>query len=167
MELLSLVQTKDEIALQLKRAIFSGALKADAELTQEDIASQLGVSRMPVREALQLLKSEGLLVRLPNRHMRVVGVTPEMVQQTFSVLANLESCFLAFLNPHKDVNFGVLQAWHAYEVAVAKRQNLFQAEMGLHLSLSNDLSNFFFTAHPPSVFKWIFWLCVGTVCQQC
>ncbi len=55
-------QTRDQIAQMIRYQILSGAMKAGDELTQESIAEQLGLSRMPVREALQnlfLLKRAG------------------------------------------------------------------------------------------------------------
>ncbi|MBN0904008.1 GntR family transcriptional regulator, partial [Pseudomonas aeruginosa] len=45
-------QTRDQIAQMIRYQILSGAMKAGDELTQESIAEQLGLSRMPVREAL-------------------------------------------------------------------------------------------------------------------
>ncbi len=57
------------------------------ELTQENIAEQLGLSRMPVREALQSLEQEGFLVRLPNRHMQVSTLAVEDVSHIFRVIA--------------------------------------------------------------------------------
>lgn len=43
----------------LRYEILSGNIKAGEELAQESIAEQLGLSRMPVREALQSLEQEG------------------------------------------------------------------------------------------------------------
>lgn len=57
----------------LRYEILSGSMKPGDELAQESIAEQLGLSRMPVREALQALEQEGFLVRLPNRHMQVAS----------------------------------------------------------------------------------------------
>jgi DNA-binding GntR family transcriptional regulator len=64
-------QTRDHITQMIRYEILSGSMKPGDELAQESIAEQLGLSRMPVREALQALEQEGFLVRLPNRHMQV------------------------------------------------------------------------------------------------
>ena len=71
MKSVSLVSLKDQAAAALRREIYAGELPDGAELRQEDIAAQLGISRLPVREAMQQLQNEGLLERLPNRHVRV------------------------------------------------------------------------------------------------
>ena len=80
-------QTRDQIAQMIRYQILSGAMKAGDELTQESIAEQLGLSRMPVREALQSLEQEGFLVRLPNRHMQVSTLAVEDVSHIFRVIA--------------------------------------------------------------------------------
>ena len=49
------IQTKDLVVHILREQILSGDLKPGEELAQEDVAEKLGVSRMPVREALQAL----------------------------------------------------------------------------------------------------------------
>ena len=65
------VQTKDYIVQLMKEEILSGVMKPGEELAQEALAERLGVSRMPIREALQNLVQEGFAVRLPNRHIPV------------------------------------------------------------------------------------------------
>ena len=65
MKSVSLVSLKDQAAAALRREIYAGELPDGAELRQEDIAAQLGISRLPVREAMQQLQNEGLLERPP------------------------------------------------------------------------------------------------------
>jgi len=84
-------QTKDRIAAVLRKEILSGRIADGEELAQEQIAEKLEVSRMPVREALQILELEGLLLRLPNRHMQVVGLREDTVRENLRVLAAVES----------------------------------------------------------------------------
>ena len=90
METVKLPPLKDQIAQTLRQAIFSRQLDDGQELVQEEVAARLGVSRIPVREAFLMLESEGLLQRLPNRHVRVVGLTARRLRQNFAVLAALE-----------------------------------------------------------------------------
>lgn len=80
-------QTRDHITQMLRYEILSGSIKAGEELAQESVAEQLGLSRMPVREALQSLEQEGFLVRMPNRHMQVARLEPEHVSHIFRVIA--------------------------------------------------------------------------------
>ena len=80
-------QTRDHITQMLRYEILSGSMKPGDELAQESIAEQLGLSRMPVREALQALEQEGFLVRLPNRHMQVARLAPDHVSHIFRAIA--------------------------------------------------------------------------------
>lgn len=77
----------DHITQMLRYEILSGSMKPGDELAQESIAEQLGLSRMPVREALQALEQEGFLVRLPNRHMQVARLAPDHVSHIFRAIA--------------------------------------------------------------------------------
>lgn len=67
--------TVDLIAIELREAIFTGALPAGSSIGEVEIAAQLGVSRSPLREAAQRLVQEGLLVSIPGRglHVRTIG----------------------------------------------------------------------------------------------
>jgi DNA-binding GntR family transcriptional regulator len=49
----------------LREAILSGELKPGQSLTEMDLSRQLGVSRAPIREALRILNSEGLVETIP------------------------------------------------------------------------------------------------------
>ena len=80
-------QTRDHITQMIRYEILSGSMKPGDELAQESIAEQLGLSRMPVREALQALEQEGFLVRLPNRHMQVSRLEPDHVSHIFQAIA--------------------------------------------------------------------------------
>ncbi|MGB3388416.1 MAG: GntR family transcriptional regulator [Pseudaminobacter sp.] len=50
----------------LREAILSGRLKAGSRVRQEELAEEFGISRIPVREALRRLESEGLMILVPN-----------------------------------------------------------------------------------------------------
>lgn len=84
-------QTKDRIADLLREEILSGRIEDGQELAQEHLAQLLEVSRMPVREALQLLELEGFLLRLPSRRVRVVGRSPQAVQENLRLVGAVEA----------------------------------------------------------------------------
>lgn len=86
----TILSLKDQVAAALRAEIVSGRLADGEELRQEEIAARLGVSRIPVREALQQLQAEGLVLRLPNRHIRVVGLDTRRLRLHCSALAALE-----------------------------------------------------------------------------
>lgn len=74
----------------LKDAILSGDIPNGTEMTQNELAQSLGVSRMPVREALILLEYQGLIDRLPNNHVKVSQLTDEFFHHIFRHAALLE-----------------------------------------------------------------------------
>lgn len=74
----------------LKDAILSGDIPCGTEMTQKELAESLGVSRMPVREALIILEYQGLIGRLPNNHVRVTEFSDTYFQEVFSLCARLE-----------------------------------------------------------------------------
>lgn len=97
MQKIEQVQTKEYIAGILRNEILSGGLKPGQELAQEKLAELLGVSRMPVREALQTLAAEGFLERMPNRHMKVIELDERQVQESFFFLAQAEQTVFRIL----------------------------------------------------------------------
>ena len=105
MKQLEIKKMRDYIIDVLVEQIMSGSLKDGTKLTQEDIAQQTQLSRMPVREALQALEQEGFLVRLPNRHMKVIGVSKNTIVSTFSTLSAIESEFsLTAIQTNADIS---------------------------------------------------------------
>ena len=92
------IQTKDLVVQILREQILSGDLKPGEELTQEDVAEKLGVSRMPVREALQALTQEGFLTRMRNRHVCVSRMKRTQVLESFRIMAVVESDMLGMLD---------------------------------------------------------------------
>ena len=91
MDKLKSFQTKDRIAEMLRKEILSGRIEDGQELTQKQLAEILKVSRTPVREALQILELDGLLLRLHNRHVRVIGLNEHTIYENMRVIAAIES----------------------------------------------------------------------------
>jgi DNA-binding GntR family transcriptional regulator len=75
---------------QLRAAISEGRLQPGEWLRQERLARELGVSHMPVREALKELAAEGLIEYLPYRGMRVVEFSPDDIEDLYALRALLE-----------------------------------------------------------------------------
>ena len=81
---------KEDVFDALLEKIISGGYKPGDWLRQEDIASQLGVSMTPVREALDLLDAAGLAERVPYRGVRVPEPTPEAIAESYATRLLLE-----------------------------------------------------------------------------
>ena len=75
MQALGTQKKQGSIVEAISQAILSGQIPAGTEMTQKELAESLGVSRMPVREALILLEYQGLIHRLPNNHVQVADLT--------------------------------------------------------------------------------------------
>ncbi len=74
----------------LRQAILKGELKPDERLVQADIADQLGVSRMPVREALKTLEMEGLVTLEPHKGAVVNSLTMDDINEIYELRTILE-----------------------------------------------------------------------------
>ncbi len=79
------------IARALRESIVDGALPAGTPLIESRLASQLGVSRGPVRSALHVLQGEGLVETLPNGRMVTVSFGPDDLRDLLAVRHELES----------------------------------------------------------------------------
>jgi DNA-binding GntR family transcriptional regulator len=90
-ELPSHRQLRKLVADQIRTAIFDGRFKPGEWLRQERVAQELGVSQMPVREALKELASEGLIEHVPYRGARVVALSLEDIEDLYEHRAFLES----------------------------------------------------------------------------
>ena len=81
------------IADRLRQKILQGHLPSGFHLTDGEIAARLGVNRPPVREAMKLLCSEGLLTALPQQGMTVTAVSTAQIQEAQTLLHLLTQHF--------------------------------------------------------------------------
>lgn len=140
MKRLNSIQTKDYIANLIRNEILAGRMKSGEELTQEVLADTLGVSRMPIREALQTLAQEGFVERLPNRHIQVVALERSQISETFCTIAAIE----AQISELVIVKGTSLEAVTKVRGAVAEAvdsDGLIEAEVGFHYQLVSLLDN--------------------------
>jgi DNA-binding GntR family transcriptional regulator len=95
-----LVSLPERAYRYLRELILSGSLAANTAVRQEEVATQLGVSRLPVREALRRLSSEGLVVLRPQRGYFVAAINLDEMDDVLQVQAILEerAGFAAALN---------------------------------------------------------------------
>ena len=75
---------------RLKADILHGKLRPGDLIRQEEITARYGVSRTPVREALQRLQAEGLVTFLPRRRVVVARITVKRIRQIYEIRALLE-----------------------------------------------------------------------------
>jgi DNA-binding GntR family transcriptional regulator len=79
------------VADAIRERILAGEFAPGERLAEERLSEELGVSRMPVREALRALAAEGIVTLEPRRGASVTSYTPQQVQELVEVRATLES----------------------------------------------------------------------------
>lgn len=90
MEYIGIQKKNGSVVEALQQAILSGQIPAGTEMTQNELAESLGVSRMPVREALMILEYQGLIIRLPNNHVKAADLNEDALRQILALGAQLE-----------------------------------------------------------------------------
>lgn len=115
----------------LKEEILEGNLPGGLEMTQQELAESLGVSRMPVREALLILEYQGLVERLPNNHVRVTEFTDDFFREIFTLCAELENKIL-----EQEGEFHLEEARSRFGEAVSE-------ELQIHRQISRMAANGF------------------------
>lgn len=85
----------EQIVQSLRNAIITGSLKEGEMLTESALSKQLGTSRSPIREAMQQLRREGLIVSGPNRSMIVTSLDDDDIAELYEYRAVLERFAIA------------------------------------------------------------------------
>jgi DNA-binding GntR family transcriptional regulator len=88
----------------IREQIQSGAYAAGHVLRQEDLAAQLGVSRIPVREALRQLEVEGYVDLHAHRGATVAGLSADEALEIYEIRASLETLALKLAIPNLSVD---------------------------------------------------------------
>ncbi|PDT82099.1 GntR family transcriptional regulator [Sinorhizobium sp. BJ1] len=93
-------EIKDEVAaktmtatahLKIRQLILDNKWPPGYQATEQEVASILGMSRTPVREALMRLQQDGLVSVVPRHGMRVLPVSPSDMKEIYDILTSLES----------------------------------------------------------------------------
>jgi DNA-binding GntR family transcriptional regulator len=87
------------IAVSLRDAILSGTYAPGARIRQEDVAEQFGASRLPVREALRILESDGLVTLVANTGAWVSRLSLEECQEAYQIRERIEPLLLGYSMP--------------------------------------------------------------------
>ena len=99
MSKLSPASLVDLAADALRDRILSGALKPGERLLEEQLAAELGISRPPLREALRLIQSEGLVQSLPRRGMIVAPLDEKDAWEIATLRSALERAAIELALP--------------------------------------------------------------------
>ena len=81
---------RDVVFQTLRGAILKGDLKPGERLMELQLASKLGVSRTPIREAIRMLEQEGLAVTIPRKGAEVAKMTEKDMEDVLEIRLSLE-----------------------------------------------------------------------------
>ena len=85
------ITAQESVLAELRRLITSGTLVAGQQIVQDALASQLGVSRVPLREALKVLEGEGHVVYHPHRGYFVTELSIDDLVEVYRIRELLEA----------------------------------------------------------------------------
>ncbi len=137
----------EAIADSIAEAIATRHMLPGERLVETTLASKYEVSRVPVREALKILSTQGILVGGGHRGYRIASFTPEEVEQVFEVRLQLEAILLrdAITNWRRD-NIGfndldsVVEAMRTAARAGDLREIL-RADLDFHRTICQAANN--------------------------
>ena len=135
----------EEVIDQLRDRIVHGELAPGARLNERVLCEQLGISRTPLREAIKMLATEGLVDLLPNRGAIVTPLKAANIADTLAVMGALESLAgeLACANA-SDTQIGEIRALHYEMLAHHARRDLagyFKYNQLIHLQIIEASGN--------------------------
>jgi DNA-binding GntR family transcriptional regulator len=99
-----------QISEYIKQAILDGELNPGDKVNEVHLASRLSISRAPVREALQMLVQDGLIVSIPQRGKFIAALTEKEIQDSYFIGGVLEGAVVAStINEFTEEDFRKLQ----------------------------------------------------------
>lgn len=110
----------DHVFAEARERILSGRLPADTPIRQDALALELGVSKIPLREALARLESDGLVVSHPNRGFIVRPLSRADAEDVFDLRLRIEpnACVLGALEADPAARDAARAAFDALDAAL-------------------------------------------------
>ncbi len=103
-----------EVAERLRQRIFAHELAPGSWIDEQRLAEEYGISRTPLREALKVLASEGLVTLKPRRGCYVTEISAQDLQDIFPLLAMLEGrAVVEAMRNARPADIEELEALHA------------------------------------------------------
>ncbi|MBI9104872.1 MAG: GntR family transcriptional regulator [Spirochaetales bacterium] len=91
------------IASHIRNQIFTNELREGEKVVEHKIASQVGTSRGPVREALTILENQGLIIRIPRRGAFVVKINEQDVSEIYTLRLAVEQLAVKMITDRENV----------------------------------------------------------------
>ena len=140
------IQTTSEVIAQsLKEMICEGKLKPRQQLKQDEVARMFGVSRVPVRDALNMLIGMGLAINVPRRGVIVNPLSRRLVEELFCVRKILEGEAAAMaallMTPEKLEELGRIIAAQLHERELGNVKRFEELDQQFHSALYEATGN--------------------------
>ncbi len=134
-----------EIADFIRDMIVRGELEPGSRIPEKDLCARFDISRTPLREALKVLATEGMIILLPQRGARVAALTNEELYEIFPIIASLEGLASELACQHitRD-ELAAIEQLHAQMLLAYQRQDkLDYARLNreIHLALFSAARN--------------------------
>lgn len=134
-----------EVAERLRQRIFAHELKPGTWVDEQALAEDYGISRTPLREALKVLASEGLVTLKPRRGCYVTEISERDLDEVFKVMAMLEGeCARNSAVRASEAELDTLKTIHADLEKAASAQDInafFEANQAFHHELQRIADN--------------------------
>ena len=134
-----------EVAERLRQRIFAHELAPGSWIDEQALAEDYGISRTPMREALKVLASEGLVTLKPRRGCYVTELTEGDLDDIFPLLALLEGrCAFEAVSKARPADIAALRAIHDRLERAAQRGDVdafFEVNQHFHLKLQQLAGN--------------------------
>lgn len=134
-----------EVAERLRQRIFAHELPPGTWIDEQALAIDYGISRTPLREALKVLASEGLVTLKPRRGCYVTEISEKDLDDIFPLMAMLEGrCAFEATNKAQAGDIVQLEAIHAELERFAKNKQIerfFEANQEFHLHIQGLSGN--------------------------
>jgi len=135
----------ERVASEIRDMVIRGALHPGERIVERRLCAVLGVSRTPMREALKLLRHDGLIEISRNRGARVASYGAEDADQLFEVIAELEGMAAAGFTRRADpAALKRLEALHAQMLHFRQEERLddyFDVNSAIHDLIVSEAGN--------------------------
>jgi DNA-binding GntR family transcriptional regulator len=132
-----------EVGERLRERIYARALPPGSWIDEMKLCGELGISRTPLREALKVLATEGLVTMKVRRGAYVTEVSRDDVAQVYHLLALIESDAAATVATHatEDQRAELAKLHARLEAQVRRRSEFFATNEAFHLALLEIAGN--------------------------
>ncbi len=143
----------ESVVHHLRNRIIIGELKAGQWLNENQLSSEIGVSRPPLREAFRVLEHERLVENTPRKGTRVTHLSIEDLTQVCQARETIECRAVDLLSTKSDIDFGPLEKAIARETVVSgpsvddmkQRRVYLEAFADFHVKLVETAGNYWLT----------------------